>query len=54
MRNEEEGWTPEVRRKRKKSAGCLGDGELRVDGGGVMRFRILNGIPGINIRDEGT
>ena len=35
----------------KKSAGCVGDGELRVDGGSAMRFRSLNGILGINIRD---
>ena len=29
VRDEEEGWTPVVRRKRKKSAGCVNDGELR-------------------------
>ena len=52
MRDKEEGLTPVVRRK-KKSAGCVGDGELRVDGGSVMHFRNLNGIPGINIRDGG-
>ena len=28
MRDEEEGWTPVVRRKRKKSAGYVGDGKL--------------------------
>ena len=36
-----------------KGAGCVGDSELRVDGGSVMRFRILNGIPGTNIHDKG-
>ena len=51
VKDEEEGWSPVVRRMRKKSAGCVGDGELRVDGGNVVRFRSLNGIPGINIRD---
>ena len=35
-----------------ESAGCMGDGELRVDGGSVMHFRSLNGIPGINIHDR--
>ena len=45
--NEEELRTPVVRRK--KSDGCADDGELCVDGGSVMRFRNLNGIPGINI-----
>ena len=28
--------SPVVRRKRKKSAGCVGDGELIVDGGNTM------------------
>ena len=28
MKDEEEGWNLVVRRKRKKSAGCVGDGEL--------------------------
>ena len=37
--------------KWKKSAECVGDGELRVDGGSVMCFRSLNGIPGTNFRD---
>ena len=47
VRDEEEGWTPVVRRKRKKiSAGRVGDGELRVDGRSIMHFRSLNGIPG--------
>ena len=46
-------WTPVVKRKRKKSTGCVGDGELRVDGGSVMCFRSLNGILGINIHDGG-
>ena len=41
-----EGWIPVVS---KKSAGCVDDDELIVDGGSVMSFRILNGIPGINI-----
>ena len=39
------------RRKRKKSAGCVGVGELRVNGSSVIHFRNLNGIPGINIHD---
>ena len=39
MWDEEEVWTPVVRWKRKKSAECVGDGELSVDGGSVMRFR---------------
>ena len=47
VRDEEEGWTPMV--KRKKSAGCVGDAELRVGGGSVMCFRNFNGILGINI-----
>ena len=51
VRDEEEGWTPVLRRKRMKSAVCVGDGELKADGGSVMCFRSLNGIPGINIRD---
>ena len=50
VRDEEERWTTVVRRKRKKSAGCVGDGELRMDGGSAMHFRNLLGIPGINIR----
>ena len=36
VRGDEEGWTPVVRRKRKKSAGYVGDGELGVDGGSVI------------------
>ena len=51
VRDEEKGWTPVVRRKRKKSAGCAGDGELILDGGSVMCFTSLNGIPETNIRD---
>ena len=32
-RDEEEEWTPVVRRKKKESAGCgVGDGDLRVEG----------------------
>ena len=50
VRNEEDGWDPAV--KRKKSAGCVGDGELRVDRS-AMYFRNLNGIPGTNIPDGG-
>ena len=46
VRDKDEGWTPMLRRKRKKSAGCVGDGELRVDGGSVMHFRILMGYQG--------
>ena len=38
-----------LRRKRKKSAVCVGDGELRVDGESVMHFRSLNGILGISL-----
>ena len=42
--NEEERWTPVVRRKRKKSNGYEDDGELRVGGGNIMYFWNLNGI----------
>ena len=31
----------------------MGNGELRVDGWSVMRFRNQNGTPGINICDMG-
>ena len=40
-----------MRKKRKKSAECVGGGELGVDGGSVMRFRNLHGIPSLNIHD---
>ena len=53
VRDEEEGWIPVVRRKRKKSAGCIVDG-LRVDRRSVMCFKSLNRIPGINISDGGV
>ena len=36
--------------RRKKGAGCVGDGELKEGGGSVLRFRNLNGI---NIGDRG-
>ena len=42
-----------VRRKRKKSGRCVGDGELRVDEGSDLHFKSLSGIPGINIHDGG-
>ena len=50
---EDEGWNPAVWRKWEKSAGCVGDGKLRVDGGSVMCFRSLHGMPGMNILDKG-
>ena len=36
-----------------KKIGCMGDGELSVDGGCVMHFRNLNGILEISIRNGG-
>ena len=53
VRDDEEGWAPVVRRKRKKCAGCVGDGELRVDRGSVISFRNLNGVLAISICDGG-
>ena len=44
---------PSGEKEEEENAGCVGDGELRVDGGSVMRFRNLNGIPEINIHDGG-
>ena len=32
VRDEDEEWNPVVRRKMKRSAGCVSDGELRIDG----------------------
>ena len=52
VRDEEEGWTPVVKR-RKKSVGCVGDDGLIVDGGSVMCFRNQYGKLGVNIRVGG-